>query len=174
VRRFENSIRFSPEILLYSRRAVMRIGHAADAGIEKPPADRSPKEGQSHAAAEYRDRTPWGRVGNYAAFTRTLAGAVIMARLRARPKRFLRPITSIFLTLGADGPPRVRHFSKILVATGFVRLERKAGARRQTRFPACAGTARPRHPAGVDVNDRIPPGLDPALFPKIARVFTAV
>jgi hypothetical protein len=78
VRRFENSIRFSPEILLYSRRAMMRIGHAADAGIEKPPADRSPKGGQSHAAGEYRDRTPRGRVGNYAAFIRTSAGATVL------------------------------------------------------------------------------------------------
>jgi hypothetical protein len=83
VRRFENSVRFSPEIHLYSRRAIMRIGHSADAGIEKHPADRSPKEGQSHAAVEYRDRTPRGRVGNYAAFIRTLAGAAIIARLRA-------------------------------------------------------------------------------------------
>ena len=47
--------------------------------------------------------------------------------------------------------------------------------RRQKQFQTRAGTARLRHPASVeDVDDRIPRGLDPALFLKLASVFRAV
>ena len=82
MQRFKNSVSFSPEIPLYSRRANMPIGHLAGAGMEKHPADGSSKEGQCHVAAEYRDRTPRGRVGNYSTFIRASAGATIFARLR--------------------------------------------------------------------------------------------
>jgi hypothetical protein len=98
------------------------------------------------------------------------------------------------LTRSADGPPRVWHFSKILVATGFVGLEHKAEARRldhaerlgllleyemtrrrQKQFQTRAGTARLRHLANVEpVNDQLRRGLDRALFLKLARVFRAV
>jgi hypothetical protein len=92
------------------------------------------------------------------------------------------------LTRGTHGPPRVRHFSKILVAAGFEELEHKAEARRldhaewldllleyettlrrQKQFQTRAGTARLRHPASVgDVNYQTPRGLDCALFLKLA------
>ena len=92
------------------------------------------------------------------------------------------------------GPSRIRHFTKILVATGFEELEHEAEARRldhaerlglllecemtlrrQERFQTRAGTARLRHPASVEhVNDQIPRGLDRALCLKLARVFRAV